>query len=550
MSGARRPWERWYQPATAADSPIAVDTLPGLLETATRRFAERPALRFRDGTISFAHLDDMAARLAHGFRARGIGPGDSVALYLGNTPWLPVAFFAVLRAGARAVNLSPLDPLRALAYKLSDSGARTLITTNLPNLLPTALDLLGASDVDRVLVGDDAEWGTAADLPGTPSDARVTSLTTLMQGGAGDLPKLRPDDVALLQYTGGTTGLPRAAMLTHANLTAAVESYVLIAEPEERVAGRRIVGVLPLFHIYALTCVLLRSLRLGHEILLHARFDVADVLHDFQVLRACSMAGVPTMWIALADDPRAARCDFSSLRWAFSGGAPMPSDVAARVGRIIGGTLRGGWGMTETAPAGTRIPTTIAPAPGLIGVPLPGIDLRVVSLDDPSVALPAGQRGELAIRGKNVFAGYWNRREETEAAFHDGWFLTGDIGMMAPDGLFTIVDRKRSMIISGGFNVYPTMIENAIYEHPSVREVIVAAIPDSYRGQAAKAFVSLREGAAAFDLAELRTFLADKLGRHELPAALELRDALPRSSVGKLLRSALEQEIALANPKA
>jgi long-chain acyl-CoA synthetase len=255
------------------------------------------------------------------------------------------------------------------------------------------------------------------------------------------------------------------------------------------------------------------------------------------------------MWIALAEHPAAVTCDFSSLLSAYSGGAPMPPDVAARVGRIIGRPILGGWGMTETAPAGTRIPPDATPSPGLIGAPLPGIDLRVASLDDPSVVLPPGERGELAIRGPNVFAGYWNRPAETATVFRDGYFLTGDIGTMSEDGLFSIIDRKKHMIISGGFNVYPTMIENAIYEHPAVREVIVIGVPDSYRGQAAKAFVSLRADAPPFDLAELRAFLADKLGRHEMPTALEIRDELPRSPVGKLLRSELEREIALATPK-
>jgi len=549
LGDAQRPWQRWNPPCVAWDAHVPVGTLPGLLDAAVARYGDRPALRFRGHTLSFTRLGEMATRLAHGLRARGTRPGDHVALYLPNTPRHPIAFFAALRAGARVVHLSPLDPPRALAYKLADSGARTLVTTNLPAMLAAALHLLAAGAVDRVLVGDDAAWGSMPDLAALPQDPRVVSLETLMEEDGGAWPELRPDDVALLQYTGGTTGQPRAAMLTHANLTAAVESYVLSVQDFERASGIRVVGVLPLFHIYALTRILLLSLRLGNEILLHARFDVTEVLRDIGEHRAAVMAGVPTMWIALANHPDAAACDFSSLRSALSGGAPMPSDVAARVGRIVGRRLLGGWGMTETSPAGTRIPEEAAPAPGLIGLPLPGIDLRVVSLEDPSVALPPGERGELAIRGANVFAGYWNRPEETAAAFRDGWLLTGDIGVMGENGLFRIVDRRKSMIISGGFNVYPAMVENAIYEHPAVREVIVAGIPDAYRGQAAKAFVTLRAGAAPFDLAELRSFLADKLGRHELPMALEIRDELPRSPAGKLLRSALEQEIALETRK-
>ena len=542
MGQERRPWERWYPPGLAWDMPIEVGTLTRLLDTAVAEWGERPALRFREHQVSFTDLGLRVARLARGLRAAGVAAGDRVALLLPNTPWHPVAFFAILRLGARVVHLSPLDPPRQIAYKLQDSGARVLITVNLPGLLPAAAELLAAGAVDRLLVGDDAAWGAAPWALPIPPEA--ASLDAISIDGADAWPEVRPEDVAVLQYTGGTTGLPRAAMLTHANFTAAVFSYVLHAEPEEREPGRRIIGVLPLFHIYALTCVLLRSIRLGHEILLHARFDVPEVLSDISELGATSMAGVPTMWIALANHPGAATADFSHLRWAFSGGAPMPSDVEARVSQIVGVRLGGGWGMTETAPAGTRIPYDAPMSPGLIGAPLPGIDLRVVSLADPAAALPQGERGELAIKGLNVFAGYWNRPEENAHAFCDGWFLTGDIGVLGEDGLFSIVDRKKSMIISGGFNVYPTMVENAIYEHPAVREVIVAGIPDPYRGQAAKAFVTLREGAAPFDIEALKAFLADKLGRHEIPTALEFRAALPRSPVGKLLRTALEQEIA------
>jgi long-chain acyl-CoA synthetase len=549
LDDAHRPWQRWNPPGVAWNARVPIGTLPDLLEAAAARFVERPALRFGDASLSYAGLAGMAAQLAQGLRASGIEAGDRIALYLPNTPWHPVCFFAGLRAGARLVHLSPLDPPRVLAYKLADSAARILVTTNLPGMLPAALGLLAAGAVDKVLVGDAATWGATPSALPLPDDPRVVTLHSLMRATAAGWPAPQPDDVALLQYTGGTTGRPRAAMLTHANLTAAVESYVLSVQDFERAGGVRVVGVLPLFHIYALTRILLLGLRLGNEILLHARFDVEAVLRDVGERRAAVMAGVPTMWIALADHPAAAACDFSGLRSALSGGAPMPSDVAARVGRIVGRRLLGGWGMTETAPAGTRIPAEAPPAPGLIGVPLPGIDLRVVSLDDPSVALPPGGRGELAIRGANVFAGYWNRPDETAAAFRDGWLLTGDIGTMGEDGLFRILDRKKAMIISGGFNVYPAMVENAIYEHPAVREVIVAGVPDPYRGQAAKAFVSLVEGAAPFALADLQAFLSDKLGRHEIPTALEFRDQLPRSPVGKLLRSELEREIALAYRK-
>jgi long-chain acyl-CoA synthetase len=225
-----------------------------------------------------------------------------------------------------------------------------------------------------------------------------------------------------------------------------------------------------------------------------------------------------------------------------SGGAPLPVEVGQRLEALTGQRLAGGWGMTETAPAGTNLLPFGPPKPGSIGMPLPGIELRVVALDDPFRALGPGETGELAIRGQNVTPGYWNRPEATEAAFADGWFLTGDIGYMAPDGYFYIRDRKSDMILSGGFNVYPRAIEEAIYEHPSVEEVIVIGVADAYRGEAAKAFVKLKAGAEPFTLEDLRDFLADKLGRHELPAHLEFRSTLPKTAVGKLSKKELVEE--------
>jgi long-chain acyl-CoA synthetase len=300
--------------------------------------------------------------------------------------------------------------------------------------------------------------------------------------------------------------------------------------------------VLPLFHIYALTVVLLRSIQNGVEILLRLRFDARETLRDIEEKRATLFPGVPTMWIAINELPGVETHDFSSLRLVSSGGAPLPVEVAERLERIVGQRLTGGWGMTETSPAGTSLLPGQANAPGLIGVPLPGIEMDVAALDDPHRVLPPGEIGELRIRGPNVTAGYWKRPEETARAFADGFFLTGDVGYINEQGFFYLVDRKKDMIISGGFNVYPGMIEQAIYEHPAVEEVIVIGIADAYRGQAAKAFVKLREGAPGLTLPELRDFLADKLGRHELPTALELRDSLPRTPVGKLSKKELVEE--------
>jgi long-chain acyl-CoA synthetase len=248
------------------------------------------------------------------------------------------------------------------------------------------------------------------------------------------------------------------------------------------------------------------------------------------------------MWIALANHPDLMKRDISSMRRCSSGGAPLPVEVGQRFEKLTGQRLAGGWGMTETSPAGTNLLPFGEAKPGSIGMPLPGVELQVVALDDPHRLLGPGETGELRVRGRNVTIGYWNRPDETAAAFADGYFLTGDVGYMAGDGYFYIVDRKKDMILSGGFNIYPQMIEQAIYEHPSVGECIVIGVPDAYRGEAAKAFVALKTGAEPFTLDALLAFLADRLGRHELPAALEFRDTLPKTSVGKLSRKALREE--------
>jgi long-chain acyl-CoA synthetase len=467
-----------------------------------------------------------------------------VALFLGNTPDHPINFFGALKAGARIVHLSPLDGEIALSHKLSDSGARILVTSNLSALLPTALKFLAKGLLDRLIVCEDDHWGKVGtpQTPLPPSPAIIT-YRQFIDGATkpSQWPSIDADDVALLQYTGGTTGLPKGAMLSHGNLTSAVSMYDVWgkAARAKRDAIERVVCVLPLFHIFALTVVMLSSLQRGNLISLHQRFDVEAVMRDIEVKRATAFPGVPTMWIAIAALPDLDKRDLSSLASCGSGGAPLPVEVAKIFERRVGMKLKSGWGMTETCSPGTAHPQDGPDKPGSIGLMLPGIELDVVALDDPNKVLPVGEVGEIRIRGPNVTKGYWNRPKETAEAFVGDRFLTGDIGYMDADGYFYLVDRKKDMIISGGFNVYPQMIEQAIYTHPAVHEVIVIGIPDDYRGEAAKAFVKLRAGATPFTLEELKTFLSGKLGKHEIPAALDFVDELPRTSVGKLSRHEL-----------
>jgi long-chain acyl-CoA synthetase len=547
------PGEQFYPEGVHWDDPIACGTVPGLLSKAAADFGARPAIEFRDRAISFAELEEMAEVAAGAFMRAGFGKSTSVALFLGNTPDHPVNFFGALKAGARIVHLSPLDGMRALSHKLSDSGARILVTSDLAALLPTALKFLEKGLLDRLIVCEDDRWGAIgnphAPIPDHPS---IVTFAKFIEGAVkpAQWPRISPDDVALLQYTGGTTGLPKGAMLSHGNLTSAVSIYAVWSSParRQRNAIERVICVLPLFHIYALTVIMLSSLAHGNLVSLHQRFDVEAVMRDIEVKRATVFPGVPTMWIAIASLPDLESRDLSSLVSCGSGGAPLPVEVARIFERKTNMKLKSGWGMTETCSPGTAHPQQGPDKPGSIGLMLPGIEMDVVALDDPAKTLPPGEVGEIRIKGPNVTKGYWNRPQETAQAFVGDRFLTGDIGYMDEDGYFYLVDRKKDMIISGGFNVYPQMIEQAIYEHPAVEEVIVIGIPDDYRGEAAKAFIKLRPGSPAFSLDDLKAFLAGKLGRHEIPAALEFATELPRTPVGKLSRHELRNQQSMSQP--
>jgi long-chain acyl-CoA synthetase len=547
------PGEQFYPEGVHWDDPIARGTLPDLLSKGAAGYGARPAIEFRDRSISYTELEAMVEVAASAFLRASYGKNASIALFLGNSPDHPVNFFGALKAGARVVHLSPLDGERALSHKLSDSGARILVTSDLAALLPMAIKFFEKGLLDRLIVCEDDNWGAVGN-PHTPipDNPAIVTFKTFTEGAArpAQWPPISADDVALLQYTGGTTGLPKGAMLSHGNLTSAVSIYDVWGKKAraQRAAIERVICVLPLFHIYALTVILLRSLERGDLISLHQRFDVQAVMRDIEVKRATVFPGVPTMWIAIASLPDLESRDLSSLVSCGSGGAPLPVEVARIFERKTNMKLKSGWGMTETCSPGTGHPQEGPEKPGSIGLMLPGIEMDVVALADSNKVLPPGEVGEIRIRGPNVTRGYWSRPQETAEAFVGDRFLTGDIGYMDSDGYFYLVDRKKDMIISGGFNVYPQMIEQAIYEHPAVQEVIVIGIPDDYRGEAAKAFVKLRAGAKPFTLEELKAFLAGKLGKHEIPAALDFVDELPRTPVGKLSRHEL-RNLQPAQPK-
>ena len=354
------------------------------------------------------------------------------------------------------------------------------------------------------------------------------------------------ETVAVLQYTGGTTGLPKGAMLTHANLTAASAQYFEATRgnpPVLEQGAERFLAVLPPFHIFALTVNMLFGMTLGAELILHVRFDPKAALDDIANKRVSVFCGVPTMFTAVIDQPEAASRDLRSLKFCGSGGAPLPLELARRFSEITGCKLSEGWGMTETAPTGTFTPARGVGKAGSCGLPMPRIEIKLLSLEDPNRYVALGEKGEMCIRGPNVMKGYWNNPQATaESTTFDGLFRTGDVAYMDDDGYIFIVDRCKDMLLCSGYNVYPRVLEEAIYEHPAVAEVSVIGIPDAYRGQSPKAFVALKPGAEPFSLAQLQAFLKDKIGKHEMIQALEIRAELPKTAVGKLSKKDLVDE--------
>ena len=539
------PWEKSYPAGLSPRVELPVWPIGSIVDRAAEHFGEKDAIVFRSVRWTYSELKARVDEAAAAFLRAGLGKGARIALFLPNTLYHPLAFFGAMKAGATVVHLSPLDSPRVIQHKLTDSGARVVVTTNIGEMAAGAAKLIPAGIIDRLIVGDDAAFGPSTLTGPMPAGDCIEMFGQFVTGAdmEAGFPSVDVEDLALLQYTGGTTGMPKGAKLSHRNLSAAVSSYDIwyTGQGLSKKGDDRILLFLPLFHIYALTTILFRGLNNGNTLLMHTRFDAETALAEIEG-GATSFPGVPTMWIAIAAVPGFEKRDFSSMRYCASGGAPLPVEVARKLKRVTGHDILGGWGMTETSPAGTNIPRGRGDKVGTIGVPLPGIYMDIVALDDPKCVLPQGETGELRIFGDNVTKDYLNRENEHDLFFSDGGFLTGDIGFIDGEGFFTIVDRKKDMIISGGFNVYPQLIEQMIYEHPDVHEVLVIGVPDDYRGEAAKAFVTLRKGAPELTLEALKEFLKDRVGRHEMPAHLEIRESLPRTSVGKLSKLELKQE--------
>ncbi|MDO5288682.1 MAG: long-chain fatty acid--CoA ligase [Pseudomonadota bacterium] len=560
MGTQERAWLKSYPQGMRWDSEIETGLVQGILDQAVARWPDNPAVQFMGRRISFRELDALVNRAAKGLQQQGVGPGVHVGLFLPNSPHHTIAFFAILRAGGTVVNYSPLDVPKVLEHKIEDSQTDIVITLDLAALYPQMAAMLGKTRLKKLIVGNMGEMSAAPEavnarlaeakqLADVSWDERHVHFADLLDND-GDYVRHDVGEpaqaLAVLQYTGGTTGLPKGAMLTHANLTAAV-SQSAITNVDTLAPGKEsFLAVLPLFHIYALTANMLYCFHIGAELVQHARFDPGEALRAIRDKQVSVFAGVPTMFTALIDHPDTPGSDLSALKYCLSGGAPLPVEVGQRYTRITGCAVAEGWGMTETSPTGTFTPSIggkIHNKPGSCGIPMPGVDIKLLALDGSGQYVPLGEKGEICIKGPNVMLGYWKRPDASrDSLTADGYFRTGDVAYMDEDGYLYIVDRCKDMLLCSGYNVYPRMLEEAIYQHPDVNEVCVIGVPDPYRGQSPKAFVTLKAGAQPFTLAQLQDFLKDKLGKHEMVQALDIRKELPKTPVGKLSKKDLADE--------
>ncbi|MET0309565.1 MAG: long-chain fatty acid--CoA ligase [Sphingomonas sp.] len=556
MTDPETAWRTAFQHPGAWDQVFPPLTMVDLFENSARAHPEAPLLDFLGRRYSYGETMDGANRVACGLKALGYGPGDRIGLFLPNVPHYVAAYYGILKLGATVVNFSPLYTVDELSAQVADSGTKLLFTISASALLPTALAVLEKSHLERLVVGS-----VAGALPGAkslfyrlfrgsevaqrPHDARILAFSKLIANeGLCETPAIDPEhDLALIQYTGGTTGTPKGAMLTHQNLSANARQVAML-DPDAGKVTDRILGVLPFFHVFANTCVLNRTVVTGGEIVMLPRFNAKQALAELRRTQPRAMPGVPTMYQALLDAPGMKPSDFSSLRFCISGGAPLPQQLKESWESITGARVIEGYGLSESSGVVSTNPYQGLNKPGTIGQPIAGTRVRLVDKEDPTRPPPEGEPGEIVVQGPQIMKGYWNRPDTDARTFvDDHWLRTGDVGTIDADGYIRIVDRLKDMIAVGGFKVFPSQIEAVLYKNPAVKEVLVIGLPDAYHGELPHAYVTLNDGAETTG-PELCMWLNGKLGKHERVAEVVVRDTLPKTMIGKLSRKDLLAEVA------
>ncbi len=559
--GPEQVWRTAYRHPGPWDQPLPPLSMAAAFDDSAQRMGNAPLLDFMGRHYSYAETLDGANRVACGLRALGYGPGDRIGLFLPNVPHYVAAYYGILKLGATVVNFSPLYSVEELEAQVADSGTRLLFTISATALLPTALKVLEASSLERLVVGSVAgalpaaksllyRWFKAKEVAEKPDDPRIIAFSKLIANdGACTTAAIDPEThLALIQYTGGTTGVPKGAMLTHQNLTANARQVARL-DPELGTTKDKVLGVLPFFHVFANTCVLNRTVITGGEIVMLPRFDAAQALAAITRTRPLALPGVPTMFQALLDHPNSASTDWSSLKYCISGGAPLPAELKTRFEAATGAKLIEGYGLSESSGVVSANPYVAEGKSGTIGQPIIATRVRLVDKEDPSKPAPEGEPGEIVVAGPQIMGGYWDRPETDDSTFctdatGQKWLRTGDVGQIDEDGFIKIVDRLKDMIAVGGFKVFPKHIEDVLYRHPAVKEALVVGMPDSYRGETPRAYVALNDDADPVTGNALRDWLNPQLGKHERVDAVVIRDKLPKTMIGKLSRKDLLIEIA------
>jgi long-chain acyl-CoA synthetase len=520
--------------------------LGDILRLAASDVPDRPATAFLGAQLTWAEIKQRSDRLSTALAKMGIAKGDRVGIMLPNAPQYVIAAFAILRIGAIVVNVNPLYTPREIALVAKDSGMRVLIALDL--LAPAALAIIGQTSIEKIVVTSAGEYSAAA-APCPIIEGTERLCDVLASVPEANVPRVSIDpesDVAVLQYTGGTTGVPKGAMLTHYNLFSNVIQTTVLHHPDQRRGEDRTLLVIPYFHIYGFTVGLLSLAWQGGLQILIPKYDVEAVLTAIRDFRPTYFPAVPTIYVSILNHPKAKEYGLDKIRAFNCGSAPLPVEVIDQFERMTGGTLSEGYGLTEASPVTHTSPSLSRRKPGSIGIPLPDTDVKIVDLEQGTKEVAPGTEGELCIAGPQVMKGYWNRPDETEIALRKDssgrtWLYTGDIARMDEDGYTYIVQRKKDMIIVSGFNVYPSEVESVLFAHPAVMEAAVIGVPHGYHGEVVKAYVIPKPGMNV-RIEDLKAHCVANLAEFKRPVEIEIRDALPKTAVGKVLRRALREE--------
>jgi len=558
------PWTKNYPVDIEWDMDVPVGNMVDMFDEAVKKNGNKPALSFMGKTLTYKEMGAMVDKFAKSLQDQGIGPGKHIGLCLPNSPFYPIAYYGILKAGATVVNFNPLYAEQEMKHQINDAQCDMMVSLNVPQIQPKLDKILneGSTCLKKVIVCDLADslpaakgfayrtlnavkglWGKS-ETTKVANDATHIPFAKMMKAkGAPKKVAIKPEDLAVLQYTGGTTGVPKAAMLSHGNLSANLnQAQLWFAGGERPEKQDKMFAVLPFFHVFSMTVQMNLAFKLGAELTMLPKFDAKATLTLIDKEKPTMFAGVPTLYKALMDFKGFEKYDLSSLRVCLAGGAAMPETTLTRWKNLTGQEITEGYGLSETSPIVTANPVHGTKKANSIGMPLPKTDVRIVNLEFPDRECPIRVEGEICLRGPQVMKAYWNNQAETDKVMDkDGFFHTGDVGYMDEQGYIFIVDRIKDMINASGLKVFPRKVEEAILQHPDVSETIVAGVPDEYRGENVKAYIVFKEGKEV-SKEDMTKFLKDKLASYEMPKVFEYRDSLPKTMIGKPDRKALKAE--------